>query len=265
MYYYSFHIGDYLSATAHLSNAEDLTYRRLLDMYYDTELPIPDDIHKVARKIRMDASVVCDVLNEMFYKQEGCWVNARCEAEIKGYQQLLVKNTANGKKGGRPKKPTENPNETQTKPIANPNETQTEPKHKATSNHEPVTSNHIKYHDADASLSTAALIDCPHQEILKLFKQQLPELRQPRVWEGNRRTLLKNRWQQASKPSVYSADGYKTKEDGLEWWETFFDYIAKNTKLTTGFDNKGHTWKPDLEWLTKPANFAKIIDGKYGK
>ena len=41
MNYYSFHIGDYRGATAHLSNEEDLAYRRLLDMCYDTESAIP--------------------------------------------------------------------------------------------------------------------------------------------------------------------------------------------------------------------------------
>ena len=33
MHYYPHHIGDYKSATAHLSNEEDLAYRRLLEMY----------------------------------------------------------------------------------------------------------------------------------------------------------------------------------------------------------------------------------------
>jgi hypothetical protein len=50
MHYYQFHIGDYRSATAHLTNEEDLAYRRLLDMYYDTEVPIPNDPKDVARK-----------------------------------------------------------------------------------------------------------------------------------------------------------------------------------------------------------------------
>jgi uncharacterized protein YdaU (DUF1376 family) len=43
MHYYKFNIADYRSATAHLTNEEDLAYRRLLDMYYDTEVPIPND------------------------------------------------------------------------------------------------------------------------------------------------------------------------------------------------------------------------------
>jgi len=34
MHYYQFNIGDYASHTRHLSDLEDLAYRRLLDAYY---------------------------------------------------------------------------------------------------------------------------------------------------------------------------------------------------------------------------------------
>ncbi|NDC25981.1 MAG: DUF1376 domain-containing protein, partial [Proteobacteria bacterium] len=34
MHYYPFHVGDYQAHTAHLTNTEDLAYRRMLDLYY---------------------------------------------------------------------------------------------------------------------------------------------------------------------------------------------------------------------------------------
>ena len=52
MNYYPHHIGDYRSDTTHLSNEEDLAYRRLLEMYYDTEQPIPLETQWVARRLR---------------------------------------------------------------------------------------------------------------------------------------------------------------------------------------------------------------------
>ena len=70
MHYYQFNIGDYKAATAHLSNEEDLAYRRLLDMYYDSEQKIPVDTQWVARRIRVEAAVVRDVLNDMFERHE---------------------------------------------------------------------------------------------------------------------------------------------------------------------------------------------------
>ena len=32
-----------------------------------------------------------------------------------------------------------------------------------------------------------------------------------------------------------------------------------------GFETKGRTWRPDLEWVVNATNFQKIIDGKYAK
>ena len=51
MNYYPFHIGDYASATRHLSWEEDLAYRRLLDWCYTSEKPLPNDIAKVCRLV----------------------------------------------------------------------------------------------------------------------------------------------------------------------------------------------------------------------
>jgi len=107
------------------------------------------------------------------------------------------------------------------------------------------------------------LPDCPHAEILKLWGKHFPHLVQPRVWEGNRRHLLKARWIQASRKSDYSPDGYEAVEKGLRWWDDFFGYIARETKLANGFDSPNRSWKPDLPWVCKAENFAKIVEGKY--
>ena len=63
MHYFQFNIADYRSATTHLSNDEDLAYRRLLDMYYDTEQKIPLDTQWVARRLRVGTEVVEAVFN----------------------------------------------------------------------------------------------------------------------------------------------------------------------------------------------------------
>ena len=86
MHYYQFHIGDYRAATAHLSNDEDLAYRRLLDMYYDTEDPIPIDTDWVARRLRLDSQVIVSVLKDMFVLSELGWHHARCDKEISVYK-----------------------------------------------------------------------------------------------------------------------------------------------------------------------------------
>lgn len=129
MNYYNFHIGDYISHTIHLSLEEDLAYRRLLDMYYDTELPIPNNIPLVSRKLRISAEVVKTVLDEFFELTEEGFKNFRADNEIAEYQRFIEKQKANGSKGGRPKK-------SQRKPTANPTQSQKKP------NQEPITINH---------------------------------------------------------------------------------------------------------------------------
>ena len=105
MIWYKFNIKDYLASTAHLSDAEDLAYRRLLDLYFLSEKPIPLDRDAVARKIRLDLDITEAVLDDFFEETGAGYVNARCEAEIAKYVNQVRVNRELGKKGGRPKKP----------------------------------------------------------------------------------------------------------------------------------------------------------------
>ena len=118
MIWYKFHLGDYITHTLHLSDAEDLAYRRLLDLYYMSEQPIPLDTELVARKIRLDLDITESVLGEFFEHTENGYRNSRCDAEIAKYQHQVENNRQLGKRGGRPKK-TESI--TETKPNTNPN------------------------------------------------------------------------------------------------------------------------------------------------
>jgi len=128
MHYYQFHIGDYISHTIHLSLEEDLAYRRLLDMYYDSESPIPNNIPLVSRKLRMSADVVKTVLDEFFELSDEGYKNFRADKEISDYHKFIDKQKLNGSKGGRPKK-------SQRKPTANPSQSQKNP------NQQPLTTN----------------------------------------------------------------------------------------------------------------------------
>lgn len=84
MHYYQFNIGDYKSHTEHLSEMEDLTYRRLLDWYYLHESPIPLDELEVARQIRMRSHSDCIavVLREYFERTDDGWIHHRANKEL---------------------------------------------------------------------------------------------------------------------------------------------------------------------------------------
>lgn len=103
MYYYQFNIGDYQSHTSHLSETEDLVYRRLLDWYYLHEIPIPLDEAEVSRQIRMRSHTesIAIVLQEYFERTDDGWIHHRANKEIAkaGDKSEKAKASANARWG----------------------------------------------------------------------------------------------------------------------------------------------------------------------
>lgn len=100
MHYYSFNIGDYASHTRHLSELEDLAYRRLLDLYYLHEQPLNECSTTVARLINMrkHEDEVKAVLEEFFSLVPGRgWVNSRADSEIEKYHGKIESASKAGK------------------------------------------------------------------------------------------------------------------------------------------------------------------------
>jgi uncharacterized protein YdaU (DUF1376 family) len=126
MNFYPFHIGDYISHTSHLSDEEDLAYRRMIDLYYQTEVPFKDESF-VARRVKTTPAIALVLLNEFFEQQEDGWHNKRADEEIAKYRAMQE----GGRKGAalRWKKPSDSP---PTLPLMQ------------TKNQEPITINHIK-------------------------------------------------------------------------------------------------------------------------
>ena len=138
MFYYPHHIGDYKAATTYLSNEEDLAYRRLLELYYDTEKAIEDDVSLLSKRLRVTPEALSFVLKEFFSPTRDGWRNKRCDVVIRDYQEMVEKNRKNGKAGGRPKankQATENPVGFQSVPSGIPVVTQVK------ANQEPITKN----------------------------------------------------------------------------------------------------------------------------
>jgi uncharacterized protein YdaU (DUF1376 family) len=247
MHYYQFNIGDYRSATAHLSNEEDLAYRRLLDMYYDSEQKIPLDTQWVGRRIRMEPSIVRDVLNDMFVKHEDGWFHARCVDVINQYHAMAEKNRANGRLGGRKK----NPVGSDSQPIA-----------KATINDKPITNNQVDICPPDGEPADKKLPTCQHEAVIELYHKHLPTLRRVEVWNDARKGYLRQRWREVAEE--LSKDKEILAADILGWFADFFQHIASSKFLTGRVNSKdGRAFLADLEWILKPSNFAKIVEGKY--
>jgi uncharacterized protein YdaU (DUF1376 family) len=127
MNFYPFHIGDYISHTNHLTDEEDLAYRRMIDLYYQTEKPFPNDLDWIARRAKTNTEVVSRLLLDFFQIIDDYWHNTRADKEIAKYHAMQE----GGRKGAamRWSKGSDTP-----------------PKHPPmqTKNQEPLTKNHIK-------------------------------------------------------------------------------------------------------------------------
>jgi uncharacterized protein YdaU (DUF1376 family) len=186
MHYYSFHVSDYIHDTAHLSLYEDLAFRRLLDLYYTSEKPIPNKTHEVARRIRMakQETEIQTVLEEffMFDNENDCWFHKRCDEYISAYQAKAERNREVGKLGGRPKS---NLKETQVVSKTNPNQ-------------EPITNNHKPKREI------ATIVACPSdvdQQIWDDWKQ-LRKAKKAPVTE----TVVKSARKEAAKANMAFGD-----------------------------------------------------------
>jgi uncharacterized protein YdaU (DUF1376 family) len=122
--FYPHHIGDYLTATAHLTWLEDCAYRRLLDVYYSREQAIPADVAQACRLVRAtgkdERKAVETVLREFFTLEDKGWTHGRCDKELTKAHEAAERARLNGLKGGRPVKPRGNPEITQPVPVGNP-------------------------------------------------------------------------------------------------------------------------------------------------
>jgi uncharacterized protein YdaU (DUF1376 family) len=95
MNYYPHHIGDYLKDTAHLTMVEDGAYRRLIDLYYLHEQPLPAERTKVYRLARAisaaEKEAVDTILDEYFSLAEDGWRHKRCDEELAKSQEKSQK------------------------------------------------------------------------------------------------------------------------------------------------------------------------------
>ena len=261
MHYYKRNIGDYAKKAGRLTMLQHGAYTLLIDSCYDREIfpTLEQALEWTWASTQQEVEAVEFVLKKFFTFQDGRYVQNRIVEELQNYHSNAETNKriAMEREAKRKEKNTLGERSVDEPP----------PNHKPlTTNHKPITNNQEPFNkEAKASLSEPKVLTCPQQEILNLWKKNLPHLTQPRSWVGNRQSMLRQRWIQASKPSNYSPDGYQTMEDGLKWWDSFFAYIAKDTQLALGFETKDRTWKPDLEWVVNATNFQKIIDGKYNK
>lgn len=90
--------------------------------------------------------------------------------------------------------------------------------------------------------------DCPHQSIIDLYHETCPSLRRIEDWTAERQKLLRTRWRE------------KPERQSLDWWRQYFERVAASDFLCGRTENP---FQADLEWLIRPRNMPKVLEGKY--
>lgn len=248
MHYYQHHIGDFIKATARLSDSQAMVYLRLLWMYYDTERPLKPDSKLLAFQAGTTIEEIELILNSFFWLADNGWHNNRCDNEIAEYHALLDKRSNAGKASAERRK---NKSSTHDEQVLNKCSTDVQ----LTSNQKPVTNNQF-IEVAKATRQNRVLTPpAPIDEIIGLYNEKLPMLARVTVVNDSRRRAISARWRE-----VVTTDKLD-KQGGVEFFSWYFDMVSKSKFLT----GRTKDWKADIDFLFNAAKFPRIVEGTYHK
>jgi uncharacterized protein YdaU (DUF1376 family) len=273
MHYYQFNIGDYHSHTNHLSESEDLAYRRMIDWSYLHEKPLSLDIDEISRHIRMRTQCECigNVLKEFFTKTENGYISKRIFEEINKVNVKSAKASVSAKSRW----------DKENHAIAMRTQCELDANAMLPITHNPlpnthnplntITSKEVIYQtgfDEKIEKKKKGKVqhpDCPHQAVIDLFHKTLPTLPKIEIWHSNRQTSLRSRWREVCVD--HAKDGLEVSEKSiLKWFEDYFIYVGKSKFLIGQIQQKNRQpFCATLEWLLKPASFTKVVEGQYHK
>lgn len=237
VHYYHHHIGDFIKATARLTDAQSMAYLRLIWMYYDRERPLPDDIEALAFQLGIDEKTVQLILVSYFRLEDGCWHHTRCDAEIKEYKQLIHKRSKAGKASA------EHRANTSSTPVEQVSDTQPTDV-QLTNNHEPVTINHIK--EKRSRGSRFDLQEMPDSWI-DFCNQERPDLEPRKTFDA-----FRDYW--IAQPG---SKGVKA-----DWTATWRNWI-RNTRVSPNSQPAKQDRKMDLLLGRRQPDVVTVIDADY--
>ena len=176
MHYYQHHIGDFIKATARLSDTQAMGYLRLLWMYYDSEKPLKPDAKVLAFQIGATVEETEMLLESFFWLAENGWHHTRCDKEIEEYRQFLNKKSNAGKASAERRK---NSSSTGVKQVLNDSSTVEQ----LTTNHKPLTNKPKK----DSATSVA----CPNSVSQQVWDDWMTIRKEKKA-----KTLTETGWKQ---------------------------------------------------------------------
>jgi uncharacterized protein YdaU (DUF1376 family) len=145
MYYYQHHIGDFRAGCYNMTRMERALYREMLDIYYDTEQPLPDSEAEICKLLGVrgedEKRMVGEILMLKFEQVQGRgWVHERCDAEIAKYHGNIELASKAGKASAAARA-AKKASSVQQEPNDRSTDVQQESNGTST-NHKPITNNH---------------------------------------------------------------------------------------------------------------------------
>ena len=246
---FPFYAQDFDMDTNTWTNEEVGVYLRLLLAHWING-PLPDDHQKLAKIARISRKKFTNLFQNIKHKWHqngnGFLINLKMEKvrqEMLKYRELKVKA---GLKGAQKRWDLNSITNgcAIAKPMAN-----GMAKNSSSSSSSSSSLNTIN--DTIVSLSRKAVTreDCPQQKIIELYHSKLPELPPINSWPEHLQKILKTRWRESKE------------RQSLDWWEKYFKFVRTSPFLM----GKVTDFMADLEWIIRPKNMAKILNGRYHK
>jgi hypothetical protein len=94
---------------------------------------------------------------------------------------------------------------------------------------------------------------CPSQAIVDLFNKTLPRLPQVAMLTKDRVTKIAARWNESPV------------HQDLDFWAEFFALVASSSFLMGEGEGRdgAKPFRATFDWLIKPSNFVKVVEGNY--
>lgn len=235
MKYYLHHLGDYMRDTAHLSMLEDAAYRRLLDVYYSREAPLPGSVEECCRLVRakskLELKSVNFILGEFFCLCEDGYRQHRADDEIRRFNAKKNKAIASAKARW-----------SAVRFDANALRTQCE----GNANQEPITIKELK----PQGTSSAHADPIPYGLIVEAYNRGMTRLPKVQTLTPKRRALIRRAWQ--------ADDRFRAPE----FWTAYFEACeADPFRNGTGPYHAPHeNWRPSFDYLARLDVIVALVE-----
>ena len=256
MHFYQHNIKSFNNATRHLTRVERSLYRDLIELYYDTEQPLPaDDFDRLSRRVLANSDEEKEalkfVLDEFFVLTGAVWTHERCDIEIEKYQESQTAKARAGKASVEARKKKSEERKSRRKKDNEQNSTGVQQVlNECATNQEPITNNQ-EPRTTEKKTEKIRISD-----IKKIYNEILGGLL------GKIRDISPER-----KRHLQARINDDDKRLDIEWWVIYFEYVANACPYLVGDTPKQRSgedhWRASFDWLINPNNMTKVLERKY--